>query len=414
MASKDLKNRMWSYELSAIEQDLLFRRKDAGFVRFVGRDKRLFFLDPSPFLKGDENQIYFCETPPSKGSLIQAEVEETRKEIVGNTGQEHWLYIHIIHGWKSLDISEVGNQRSSLSQDDLLHYFTLPFTGEIDDVEAIGRASILFSVSSPACGLSSGGIHAAILGEKRAFSGINRLMTAIPSEFSKPSSEYFYKTAVKESPIIWENREVNVAYLNPKVTAMHVPLTAEGIKIRSQDRYRDDFDLLRPMVSANILTAILRTPLIPESIDSHLLDVSYLILEECMSAALPYQQDKAELVPKLTRSAARFFGKSIATNEIVDYAANLWIDLVTKASKVMNTAHPIAQLYGRLNDDSRRLYFELKNRFGYDVPIPRVDVEELRSIFKHEDQFDEALARLNNNGLLIFPRPDTVRLLDKS
>jgi hypothetical protein len=78
---------------------------------------------------------------------------------------------------------------------------------------------------------------------------------------------------------------------------------------------------------------------------------------------------------------------------------------------VVSTQYKVSQLY-RLDDKSRKLYLDLVDSYGLEIPIPIDEVRKQITSFRNERDFDEALDTLNRNGLLIKPGHDRIKILD--
>jgi hypothetical protein len=92
-------------------------------------------------------------------------------------------------------------------------------------------------------------------------------------------------------------------------------------------------------------------------------------------------------------------------------AVDLWSDMYYRAKKVVSTQYEVSRLY-RPDDRSRKLYLDLVDSFGLEIPIPLQEVRSLITSGKNEGDFEEALDTLKRYGLLIKPGHDSIKILD--
>ncbi|MCA9704206.1 MAG: hypothetical protein KC400_10260, partial [Methanolinea sp.] len=125
----------------------------------------------------------------------------------------------------------------------------------------------------------------------------------------------------------------------------------------------------------------------------------------------PYKQDFSSLVPRLSRSFARYHAHLKLSKKDVSEAVDLWSDMYYRARKVVSTQYEVSRLY-RLDDNSRKLYLDLVDSFGLEIPIPLQEVRTHVTSFRNQWDFEEALDTLNRYGLLTKPGHDSIKILD--
>jgi hypothetical protein len=71
-----LNTRSRGYEFAEYEKEILFNRKNVGFVRYISHDGKLFSLDPSSFFRHEKNVNYYAEScdPPPENSFVEVKV----------------------------------------------------------------------------------------------------------------------------------------------------------------------------------------------------------------------------------------------------------------------------------------------------------------------------------------------------
>jgi hypothetical protein len=416
-----LKDRDHGFQLLEIEKNLLFNKDNEGFVRYKGNSKKIFYLDPSPFLETKKFEIFVtknCPSPPS-GTLIKVNVAETEDFIHGNLSNLQKTIIKYINSWEKTNPKTLIKRRRALYLDEyidyeeFLNFFKEPYKGESSTLEKISLCSALFTVSSPRASVDEkGGLNAAVLAKKDQWAGFKKSMNVIPQEFKRATSKNFYKISNEEeflSPI--NSMEVNLAYLNPISVPAHIPVSIhENIEAKPSGSYKENIDYEIPMVRAFILDSLLIQPEIPSNLDSYITNCIYKLIEDFKgSGYVPYKQDLGSTIPKLSLSIARLYSELTIEKKDVTEIVDLWSDMFFAAKKAVSTQFPISKLY-KLSDNARKLYIELDDTFGTDILIEKKEAIKITSLF--EWSFNEALCELNNHGLLIKPNPQQIKLLD--
>jgi len=193
---------------------------------------------------------------------------------------------------------------------------------------------------------------------------------------------------------------------------MHIPVVLDEVEVRPSKSYALDMQSLNPMVTAFILDSLILKPEMPQSLESYVTDTFHTVIEEFKGSGwVPYKQDFGSLVPRLSRSFARYHAHLKLSKKDVTGAVDLWSDMYYRAKKVVSTQYEVSRLY-RLDDRSRKLYLDLVDSFGLEIPIPLQEVRSQITSFKNEGDFEEALDILNRYGLLIKPGHDSIKILD--
>jgi len=323
------------------------------------------------------------------------------------------LSIHYVDGWTLVDPNTLLTRRGILSPDEVHNFFTMPYLGEEEIVDGVALCSALYAVSSPPLPGEKGGIYAAILGKKKPWLGFKKSMNIIPREFRQVSSLFYYTQSEQEKRVdTVKADEINLAILNPEQHPMHIPVPLDEIEVRPQKDYSLDMESISPMVTAFILDSIMIKPEIPSSLESHVTDCLHSVVGEFKGSGwVPYKQDFSSLVPRLSLSFARYQSHMKLSKKDVNQAVEVWSDMYYRAKKVVSTQYEVSRLY-RLDDKSRKLYFDLVDAYALEIPIPLSEVRKQITSFRNDWDLDEALDTLNRNGLLVKPGQDSIKILD--
>lgn len=409
-----LKNRFYGHSLSVIEKELIFSREDTGFVRPIHSSGAIFYLDPSPFLQTPKREVYIAHCPPPEnGALVHASVSAVKQDVMKDRAGYYTLVVKYVDSWSPVDPNMLYTRRGIISPEEIHDYFTKPYLGEEEVVDGIALCSALYAVSSPPLIEEKGGVFAAILGKRKPWLGFKKSLSVIPQEFRKVTSPFYYTISETEKRV--ENTradEINLAYLNPEKIPMHIPVVLDEVEVRPSKSYALDMQSLNPMVTAFILDSLILKPEMPQSLESYVTDTFHTVVEEFKGSGwVPYKQDFGSLVPRLSRSFARYHAHLKLSKKDVTGAVDLWSDMYYRAKKVVSTQYEVSRLY-RLDDRSRKLYLDLVDSFGLEIPIPLQEVRSQITSFKNEGDFEEALDTLNRYGLLIKPGHDSIKILD--
>ena len=419
-----LKDRIYGYTLSDIERELIFQRENVGFVRPIHSSGQIFYLDPSPFLKTPKREVYVSPSPPPEGKLIEVKVESETVERYRDSAGPYNLLIKQIGDWKEIQPNEIVRRRQHIiSKDDLQSYFSSPYLGEEEQVDQVSVCSLLFSLSSPPYGMEPGGIHAAVLGKHKQWTGFRRCTSPIPREFRRPSSKYFYNISDSGKDLHnGKNQEISLAYLNPeRNTSMHIPLVLENLDLQQPKNFSPEIESLSPYITGLILDAVMVEPQIPPDLDKKIIDAVYRVSEDFKGAGwVPYQQDFGDLMPRLTLAMGRYNaifdstsqtgGPKVSSKE-VEEALALWEDMFYRAKKVVSTPSDVSFLY-ELDDRTRKFYLALLDAYPADTLIPLKELDEFKKMFPYDDLFEDAKKTLNRYGFIIVLNSGYVKLLE--
>ncbi len=408
-----LRNRELGYEFSGIEHKLLFEKENIGFVRFPGKDKQTFHLDPSPFLDTPKNEIYVVENcaPPESGMLIEVIVSETDKKILEVKNGFISIVIKHVKAWKKVDIRSILH-RKAVQRSEFIDFFCRPFQGNRELIEKIGYCLSLYAVASPQISdFEKGGLNSAMLSRDRQWSAFKRAMDVIPDEFKRQSSRNFYKFLDKEETINpVSSSEVSLAYHNPLAMPVQIPIVMENVEPRPVSKHQVDIRYELPMARAYILDALLYKPDIPKEFDSYITDCVYNIVDEVKkSGRIPYSQNLGSAVPKLSLSFARLNFAQEITKENITEGVDLWFEMFKNAKRIASTPLSPNDLY-KLTNNARKLYIDLNDVFGTDVKINEEDIK--KNIKLSELDLEQALQELSLKGALYSPRNKCFELLD--
>lgn len=402
-----LEERTYGYELSELEKTLLFRRENTGFVRYAHDSGRVFYLDPSPFLKTSKREVFVAEStpPPPEKELVEVFVKEEKDKIVHLSSGLVKIKVKIIESWRKIDPKSLVSGRGLITREDFVEFFKTPYTGEKELVDGIGISSALFVVSSPPVAAEKGGVNTAVFGKRKAWHGYNRVMSVIPNEFRKINSPYFYSIKLKEERLNPPNSvEVNLSFCNPKKVPMHIPIPLE-VDVRNVKPFED----VLPLVRAYMLQALLLTPEIPDWCHRIMRECAYELIDDVKrSGFLPCKLDLGSLVPRIASSIARLNANAKVKKDYFKECLELWSNLYYRAIKLTSTPLKVSEIY-RLSDDARKLYVELVEMGAVDNYVPEKLVLENTSVSKWS--YDLALEELRNNGLVIVIRRDGENLL---
>jgi len=221
---------MYGYEMSGFEYSLFFKYDDMGYVRYDGRSKQLFSLDPSPFWKDDRKIVYVIEddNKPRENQLIKVQVKEKeRKAIQLPNGQLEWVHIKYVGRWEYVNPSKIIPEKK-MSHDEYVDFFQIPFkpvSESPDFLNELSYSMAMYTASSHVPGSNQkGGIDAAVLADDKNWKIFGKLMNVIPRDFNSTKSEHFYEKTKKQTPIAPVNStEVNVTYLEPHEIFVHIP-----------------------------------------------------------------------------------------------------------------------------------------------------------------------------------------------
>jgi len=407
-----LSNREWGFQLSGIEYSLTFEKEDMGFVRFADRAQKLFYLDSSPFLDTVKPELYVLENglSPKRGELIEVTVSQTDSEVIPEKDVYKRMKYKFVKDWQKSDPNKLIH-RKTVDKYEFKEFFSRPFkpTNEenIDFNHTVGFCLSLYAVSSPQISdFEKGGLHSGMLGRKREWNTVKRIMNVIPNEFKQVSSRNFYRILDNEeriNPI--DSTEVSLAYFNPSKIPIQIPVVMDVEPV--SDFYNIDYEI--PMIRSHILDAILHQPEIPKKLESYVTDCVYNLIDDVKKIGrIPYKQDLS-VIPKLSLAIARInFENELTKNDAIE-CVDLWGEMFKKAKKITSTQLDSKNIY-KLSKNARKVYIDLHEIFGKDVMINRENLATRLKI--SEWDLEDILLELNQKGAIFSPGIKQIRILD--
>ncbi|OEU41199.1 hypothetical protein BGV40_16315 [Methanosarcina sp. Ant1] len=422
MANVSLKNRMYGFELSGSEYQLIFEKDNMGYVRYTDKKNGIFCLDPSPFLNTPHNEIYAikdrrtCDLPP-KGQLIEATVSETERldDLVNN--EIYSTMVNYVSGWQVVDPNKIRNNRL-VNKEEFLDYMAIPLVKKSIKEEKyfwedIAFALGLYCVSSPQLtDFEPGGINTIVMGKDIGRSDWNifkRVANIVPKEFRNVTSRNFYKSL--ETPEVLcpvNSTEVNLAYFNIKEVPIHIPMPFD-VEFRSYLSYKDELMDYMSLARGFMLDTLLFNPKISDKLQRRIDEAMYFVIDEIICAdALPCQQDIGSVIPKLTTAFARLDTQTNVTLENLNKSKELWTDLMTRAKHIVTAGIDIDKLY-RQTPYEVRLLGELKELDETGVILI------IENIKKHtkvpEWEVENTLKKLSISGYIYYKCDGTIGII---
>ncbi len=391
-----LNDRWIGSELSGVERELACNKKyeDVGFVEYYRNNPQYFYLHPSPFLKTNSSVLYVADpsvvsqgSPPEHRFVQVRVIDEVRQPL--DTRGEEWLTFKDIGGWKEFDVGILAKQRQIMDFREIIEYFTYPYNGEAENVEAISGCSALFAFSAPPVHDELGGIRSAVFGKKHQWDIFRRPFDIIPNEFRKVNSYYYYHFSNSEVRVRKSQGEINQAILKPQTLVADIPVAIDsesGKKLSPE--YRDILKEESGIVRGQLLDGLFITPKSTEAIEKVMTEAVYELREEYLaSGQRPFRQNISGAIPKLASSYARLQSNSEIRKDDIKYVMDLWSSMSHKTEKIQSSPLKIRDAF-TLTGDSRTLYYRLYDVFGADRPISFADAVKIASM----DPLDVKLA----------------------
>lgn len=411
-----LDERIYGSQLSTIERELLFKRDNTGFVRFDGNSRRTFYLDPSPFLRSNKNEVFYMASgkAPARNSLV--EVQVTGSEVVhrGAKGGFSKTTVKFVSGWESIAPASISKTRSLLDFEEVIDWLKMPYVGDKGVLDCIGMGSALYVSSAPPYSRHVGGINAAVLGKQKSWNGYTGSMnTVIPSDFRRASSDYYYKLSEQDRDIGPEGkREVSLSCLNPAITPMQLPIILDIEDVKSKGRINEYCKEDYPVLSAHLIDSLLVNPSIPGKLEPYIAEKTYELKNDLMDmGGLPYNQDLGSAISLMGLAYARLQHRTECSKEDVKEVFEFWTDMTHNASRELSTPASLTELYSLRRDEST-LYKDLCSAFGTDVDVPVMEAKKATAL--SEPAFEGALQKLNLKGyVLLMDNSMTIRILCK-
>ncbi|WP_319507145.1 hypothetical protein [uncultured Methanolobus sp.] len=410
---QSLKNREFGYELSGVEHKLIFDNDEMGFVRFDGRSRRLFYLDPSPFLPTPKREFYIIADgsvpKPNNNDLIKVTSFETERVVKGTFDNLVNIDVRYVHAWEKINPKKILH-RKVMDQEEYVNFFKHPFNRADEKIDSISQCLAMCSVSSNAIGINEkGGIDSGIIAKKSGWDSFLSLQKLVPGEFKSAKSPYFYSSSEVEKKINpLGSMEVNLSILMPKETFVHVPIVFDA-EMRPKSAYSADLSFEIPFVRAHLLDALMFQPEITQKAEKCLTDRIYEMTETFTNSPnFLYKQDLGDAAPKLGSSIARMnFSNEVSVDNVRE-GFDIWMDMFAHASKFQKSNLSPRDIF-RLPKEAAQLYLQLEDNFGIDMVISMTDVETMSLLTPFE--LSNAIAALRSAGALYSPRIDFIKLL---
>ncbi|WMW23260.1 hypothetical protein RE476_05370 [Methanolobus mangrovi] len=408
-----LKNREFGYELSGVEHKLIFDSDETGFVRFDGRSRRIFYLDPSPFLPTPKRDVYIIADEsvptPNVNDLIKVTSFEIERVVKGTFDNLVNIDVRYVKAWTKIDPNKLLH-RKVMDQEEYVNFFKHPFNRADENIDNISQCLAMCSVSSNAIGINEkGGIDSGIIAKKSGWDSFLSLQKLVPREFKSVKSPYFYSSSEVENKINpLGSMEVNLSILMPKETFVHVPIVFDA-EMRPKSAYSADVSFEIPFVRAHLLDALMFQPEITQKAEKCLTERIYDMTETFTNSHnFVYKQDLGDAAPKLGSSIARMNFSNEVTVANVREGFDIWMDMFAHASKFQKSNLSPRDIF-RLPAEAAQLYLQLEDNFGIDVVISMKDVETMSLLTPFE--LSNAIAALRGAGALYSPRIDFIKLL---
>lgn len=409
---KSLKNREYGFEFSGTEYSLIFEHDNMGFVRFAGRSKKIFYLDPSPFLPTPKKEKYILEKcqPPKNGELIRVTSLETETVVRQKFGLFNNVEIKYVRAWEKVSPNKLIH-RKVLHTDEFIDFFKIPYVGISDHIEPIAHCLALYCVSSPSIGSNNkGGIDAAMITRKNQWGAFKNLMSIIPNNFKKATSTNFYGIMENEQNIQPVNSlEVSRAFKNPNDLFVHIPVTL-NVELKKSEHYKENIDFQIPMMRSHLLDALLFKPEIQSNVESYITETIYDMIDKVDSAkTMMYKQDLGNVTPKLSSAFARLNFSEKVTKESIKDSKSMWEDMFARSQQV-KTLNFSVKGQSKRSINAQNLYCDLKNIFGIEsgFSMDRIKEETKYSEWVLED----AIAELQRCGAVYSPTNASMKLID--
>lgn len=408
---KSLKNREYGFEFSGTEYSLIFEHDNMGFVRFDGRSKKIFHLDPSPFLPTPKNEKYILEQckPPKHGDLIKVTSVETETVVRQKFGIFNNVEIKYVRAWEKASPNKLIH-RKMLHTDEFIDFFTIPYVGTSDDIKPIAEGLALYCTSSPLTGSNNkGGIDAAMLTGKNQWSAFKNLMSIIPNSFRKPASVNYYRMMEKEQNIKPVNSsEVSRAFKNPNDLSVHIPVTL-NVEFKKSEYYKKNIDFQIPMMRSHLLDALLFKPEIQSNAESYVIDTMYDMIDKVENTkTMTYKQNLGNLTPKLSSGFARLEFRDEVTKNDIKESTVWWEDMFERSQQVKALNFPKTQ--SKRSIGAQNLYYDLQNIFGFESVF---SMDRIKEETKYSEWIlEDAISELKEFGLIYSPTNASMKLID--
>ncbi|KKH15820.1 hypothetical protein [Methanosarcina mazei] len=421
----ELDDRVYGFEFSGLEYQIIFKGLDMGFVRYIGRSKSKFYFTPLPFTNENRTGITYyldegCPAPEPKKLILVTHSEEfiEKKQPEDNSLFFQTEVSKVVKAWEEKDPNTIFRRRNLLYED-YVNYFQEGFRANAPDVqiEPISCAMAIYSASSPVLGANEkGGINAALRygKEMKLWTRFIDLVKIVPRELKQTTSPCFFKYA-KEEQIInpLASEEVNLAYPDPKELLAQIPISLLRLEADTSDSYKKFVQETLPHVRAYELDALLFTPDITHSADKWMEEAIYELQTTIeQSEFMNYNQDMGMALPKISASLARLHFDTEIKKEHIKEAFETWGEAYQSSFYWDTRAASPENLIKarRLGMDAKKLYFHILEHYSIGELIPKSMLRETGLV--SEFCLDDAISSLLKNGAIYYPDLHHFKLIE--
>ncbi len=427
--------RIFGAELSQIEREFIFRRENAGFVRYttikIDRNRiKVIALDPSLVMKSEKREYFVpldgVPLPPER-KPVQLNVVNEREVLIEDfaKGKEtEWLLakakLKFFDSWEEIDLRkilrkephvyapQVEREKDLFTKEDLIHTLQAPFKGDPTTIKLLTMGMAIFIHSSPPWMDEQGGIWEGAIGKRKGLSALSFTFDLIPREFKRATSKYYYKLTMKGNELPPPSAvEANLCYVNPSI-GVHLPLPVDQqwVRIEWKKDYISQFEDALPLVRARIVDSIHIVPE-PES-EKYLEDATEKVVELARDTGMPMRIDFSGVAPMLSSGLARLNRSFEIDKRTVSSAVELYELLYKDGLKLMNRPLSPKQLM-KLEGNERTVYITLHDLGAEDR---EVSLNELKQELKLSDgAILAAIEKLKERGIMYEPRRELYRLI---
>lgn len=414
MANFPLRNRMYGFEMSGGEYQLIFEKENMGYVRFMDKVKGIFYLDPSPFLNTPYDEVYSIKAGsiPPKGQLISATVSESERKYIQIKNGVKAITIKYITGWAFEDPNKLMGNRL-VNVEEFLGSMTEPLRTAGYDIEDTGTVLGMCAVASPKTNdFEPGGLTSGVFCRRssgKGWTAFNKVMTVIPSEFRRPASSHFYKSLESAEHIRPVNSiEVSLAYRETYGMPIHLPIPFD-VELKPFNSYDENAKHFKPVARSFLIDALMFQPVIPEKYLKRLEGILNMVSEDVESSGdTSFKRSFASALPKLAASIARLHRKTFVSADEMKESMEVWSGVVERSKRYAVMERSVSDVYA-LKPDEERMLAEIKGMKDTGIPLT---ISNLRLHTTVPDwRFDETLANLVAGSYVYFPGGDMIGLI---
>jgi hypothetical protein len=426
------KERIFGAELSRVEREFVFNRKNAGYVEYKtilidGKKIRVVQLNPSPFMKSTKREYFLpidgVSYPPKNIPIqfeVVREIDQMVEEPVKGT-EKGWRFarvtLKVYESWFDVDIREILTKKYSsymntpmddrlFSNEDLERLLQAPFRGDPFYINMYVEALGVYVHSSPPWQEWQGGVLEGAIGDGRHFSAMRFVLDLIPPEMRRKTSKYYYGFS-KEQDLPPERAvEANICYFNPNIGVhLPLPLKRDVVKVIAKKDYAPRFEDVKPLMRAKIIDSILITP--TPTCERKIEKATEQVVDLARDLGEPVPLQYALVVPKLSSSMARKERKFEIEKREIDKSLDLFENLFEEGIRMTKESSKFE--IRKLSDDERLVYFTMKDLGGEKREIT---LKELKyNVEISEAKLKIALEMLRDRGLVYMPRRGLYRLV---